>query len=147
MKTGIFIPKKMGRRLHYLLKNSFFWTITLLGLVLIGFSATTMYLIEGPNQIDKSLLDFLVWTVGLVTTVGYGDITAQTALGKMVVMGMMLFGSLYLWSYMAILVTALIEPEITNIDREVHNLESEINEMEGELKEMKAELSQKKKGN
>jgi voltage-gated potassium channel len=50
------------------------------------FSATLMYYIEGEAQPDKfgSVPEAAWWAISTLTTVGYGDITPVTALGKVV---------------------------------------------------------------
>ena len=47
--------------------------------VIIG---TTMYLIEGPENGFTSIPESIYWAIVTLTTVGYGDISPQTPLGK-----------------------------------------------------------------
>lgn len=71
------------------------------GLVLIAavlFAATGMYFIEGESQPDKfgSVPDAAWWAIATLTTVGYGDVTPVTPLGR-------LFGSLVMVTGLCIL--------------------------------------------
>lgn len=54
--------------------------------VLIIFSATLMYLVEGSIQPDEfgSIPRALWWAVATLTTVGYGDVFPVTALGRLI---------------------------------------------------------------
>tara|TARA_B110001454_G_C12723220_1_gene435915 strand:+ start:2652 stop:2795 length:144 start_codon:yes stop_codon:yes gene_type:complete len=45
---------------------------------------------------------------------------------------MMLFGTLFVWSYMAFLVTALIAPEISALEIEVKKVEVDLNRLKSE---------------
>ncbi|GLQ91743.1 ion transporter [Dyella acidisoli] len=63
---------------------------TILTLVLI-FGAL-MYLIEGPEDGFTSIPTSMYWAIVTMTTVGFGDITPKTALGKMVTSLIILIG-------------------------------------------------------
>lgn len=77
-------------------------------------------------------LDCILWSAGTVTTVGYGEMTPHTVMGKLTVLGLMLFGTLFVWSYMAFLVTGLIAPELASLERDVHEFEKDIRGMKVE---------------
>lgn len=53
-------------------------------LLIVLFSATILYLVEGPHQPDAfgSIPRALWWSLVTLTTVGYGDVYPVTALGK-----------------------------------------------------------------
>lgn len=57
--------------------------------VLLG---TTMYLIEGPQHGFKSIPHSVYWTIVTLTTVGYGDISPETALGQLIATIIMIIG-------------------------------------------------------
>ncbi len=96
-------------------------------------SAVTIYILENHHQTDREFIDYVVWVIGIVTTVGYGDVQIKTVMGKFIVSGLMLFGSLYLWSYMAFLVAALVEPEINKISKDVDLIEHDLETVKEQL--------------
>ena len=61
-------------------------------LVLVTILGTLMYVIEGSERGFGSIPDAIYWAVVTMTTVGYGDITPTTALGKVLAVVIMLLG-------------------------------------------------------
>jgi len=53
---------------------------------------TIMYLIEGPENGFKSIPQSIYWCIVTLTTVGFGDITPQTAIGQMLATVIMVIG-------------------------------------------------------
>lgn len=53
---------------------------------------SVMFLVEGPKSGFTSIPESIYWAVVTVTTVGYGDISPITPLGKFISSGMMLIG-------------------------------------------------------
>lgn len=97
---------------------------------------------ENSSQ-TKSLhyLDYLLWSAGLVTTIGYGDYMAQTMIGKIIVLMTMLLGTLFIWSYMAFLVAGFFTPELKSLERDFHEFEKEIHELKvSKAAEIKSQL-------
>ena len=45
---------------------------------------TLMFLVEGPDNGFTSIPQSIYWTIVTITTVGYGDITPHTVIGKMI---------------------------------------------------------------
>ncbi len=66
----------------------FFFSVSLIIMVL----GSVMYVIEGPSNGFTSIPKSIYWTIVTITTVGYGDITPQTALGQGVASFTMLLG-------------------------------------------------------
>ncbi len=68
--------------------------IFLIAIIMIGISTVMIYALErhNPNAQIKTLLDGLWWTIVTITTVGYGDITPVTRMGKFFAMGVMFIG-------------------------------------------------------
>ena len=66
------------------------------------------------------------WAVGMATTVGGGSIEPVTPTGKVLSIMMMMGGTLFLWSYMALFVGAFVNPELKLIEHEVADLQHEI---------------------
>lgn len=60
--------------------------------VLATLFGSIMYLVEGPEYGFTSIPKSIYWTIVTITTVGYGDITPQTALGQMISTLVMLTG-------------------------------------------------------
>lgn len=84
---------------------------------LIIILGSVMYLVEGAEAGFTSIPESIYWAVVTVTTVGYGDIAPQTAIGKAIASVMMLIG------YGIIAVpTGLITSEIAaNIQKRGHS--------------------------
>jgi len=61
-------------------------------LTLIVILGSVMYLVEGPEHGFTSIPESIYWAVVTVTTVGYGDISPTTPLGKIIASFMMLIG-------------------------------------------------------
>ncbi|MEI6948904.1 ion transporter [Paraflavisolibacter sp. H34] len=57
--------------------------------ILLG---TIMYVVEGPSHGFTSIPNSIYWTIVTITTVGYGDITPETGLGKWIASLIMLCG-------------------------------------------------------
>ncbi|WP_308992035.1 ion transporter [Mariniflexile litorale] len=53
---------------------------------------TVMYLIEGPENGFKSIPQSIYWCIVTLTTVGFGDITPQTAVGQILATVIMIIG-------------------------------------------------------
>jgi voltage-gated potassium channel len=97
----VFRVLKMGRHLseaHILLralrqtwpKITVFLTVIFCSIIILG---TLMYLIEGGHQSGFDNIPLSVyWAIVTMTTVGFGDITPVTPLGKCVASLIMLFG-------------------------------------------------------
>lgn len=83
----------------------FFFSVSLIIMVL----GSIMYVIEGPTHGFTSIPKSIYWTIVTITTVGYGDITPQTALGQGIAAFTMLLG----YSIIAI-PTGILTAEISN---------------------------------
>lgn len=57
--------------------------------ILLG---TVMFIVEGPNNGYSDIPHSVYWTVVTLTTVGYGDISPQTPLGRLIATMIMLIG-------------------------------------------------------
>ncbi len=54
-------------------------------------AGAVMYIIEGPENGFTNIPESMYWTIVTITTVGYGDISPQTSIGKMIASFMMIF--------------------------------------------------------
>lgn len=68
---------------------------------------TVMYVVEGPDNGFTSIPTSVYWAITTVTTVGFGDITPKTDLGRAIAALMMLLG----WGILAV-PTGIISSEI-----------------------------------
>ena len=66
----------------------FVYTVLILAVIL----GTIMYLVEGDESGFNSIPRSIYWTIVTLTTVGYGDITPQTALGQSIATLIMILG-------------------------------------------------------
>ena len=64
--------------------------ITVMSIVVIV--GSTIYLVEGPENGFTSIPRGLYWSIVTLTTVGYGDVTPQTALGQILASFLMVTG-------------------------------------------------------
>ena len=118
--------QQFKKRIITLVKHPFFWVLTIIGNTAIVFGGLLIYRFENTERVQISLMDCLLWAAGLITTVGYGDFTPQSTATKVVVLFLMLSGTLFIWLYMAFLVSGIMAPEISSLERDVHEVEKEI---------------------
>ena len=86
-------------------------------LVLVSIFGSVIYLIEGEANGFTSIPQSIYWAIVTITTVGYGDIYPQTALGQLLASFAMIIG------YATIAVpTGIISAEYTNITHKVNTL-------------------------
>lgn len=64
----------------------------LLVLALVIILGSVMYLVEGRQNGFNSIPDSIYWAIVTITTVGYGDISPVTPLGKFIASIMMFIG-------------------------------------------------------
>lgn len=84
-----------------------FLSVVLMAVLILG---TVMYVVEGPKHGYTSIPVAMYWATVTMTTVGYGDITPQTGLGKMIASFMMLLG----WGILAV-PTGIVTAEMTSL--------------------------------
>lgn len=122
---GILQLRTVKKRVASLLRTPLFWLITLCGNSFIFIGASVFHYVEKEyNAGIQTYLDSLNWAVGIVTTVG-SSLGPVTTNGKIVSIGMMIGGALFLWSYMALFVGALVGPEFKHIEEEVFEVQRE----------------------
>lgn len=99
--------RRLGSALHASRRKIFVFIGTVFMLVvLIG---TLMYLIEGPENGFTSIPIAVYWAITTVTTVGFGDITPKTDLGRALASLSMLLG----WGILAV-PTGIVTAEMTS---------------------------------
>jgi hypothetical protein len=137
------------RRIGFLFRTPIFWLLTIGGNLYMFLGALTLHWLESDtNPQAQSLLECFNWAVGIVTTVGASPITPGTTSGKVLMIFMMIGGTVFLWSYMALFIGALVGPELRDIETEVNQLHAENKreqEMLEKLKTLLKEMEEKKK--
>jgi voltage-gated potassium channel len=81
-----------------------FLSAVLMAVLVMG---TVMYVVEGPANGFTSIPTSVYWAISTVTTVGFGDITPKTDLGRLISSFMMLMG----WGILAV-PTGIVTAEI-----------------------------------
>ncbi len=82
-----------------------FLSVVLMIVVIMG---TVMYVVEGPENGFTSIPAGIYWAITTMTTVGFGDITPKTDIGRLVASIMMLAG----WGTLAV-PTGIVTAEMT----------------------------------
>jgi len=82
-----------------------FLSVVMMIALLMG---TLLYVVEGPARGYTSIPVAVYWAIVTMTTVGYGDITPQTDLGRLIASVMMLLG----WGILAV-PTGIVSAEMT----------------------------------
>jgi voltage-gated potassium channel len=80
----------MGSALQASMKKIAVFMLVVLALVII--LGSVMYLVEGPDNGFSSIPESIYWAVVTLTTVGYGDISPVTPLGRFIATLAMLIG-------------------------------------------------------
>lgn len=96
-------------------------------MIIIG--ATVIYYSESFGSQHPNFMDCLMWSTSIVTTIGFIPWVPETQIGKVTSIALMLFGTFFVWSYMAFLVTTLITPALSTIEKEVEDVEKELSEL------------------
>jgi hypothetical protein len=117
--------KKYNKRIKILLKHPFFWFLTILGNGGIFIGSILLYEFESSKQ-QLKFIDYLLWSTGIITTVGYGSYMADSFCGKVTTLFLMLLGTLFVWLYMGFLVTIIITPELSLLEKEIHDVEKSV---------------------
>jgi voltage-gated potassium channel len=86
-------------------KIMIFLSVVLTTVLVMG---STMYVVEGPENGYTSIPTAVYWAIVTMTTVGYGDVTPHTDLGKFIASLMMLIG----WGILAV-PTGIVTAEMT----------------------------------
>jgi|GEM_PF-148646 len=89
-------------------------TVTLLFFGVLTFSSFSIFILEGQiNPNITTLRDAFWWAIVTITTVGYGDVVAETPIGKLISGAVMLSGFAFLAFYTSIITSSLTEKLFT----------------------------------
>lgn len=78
-------------------------------LMIVLIMGTLMYVVEGPANGFANIPTSVYWAITTMTTVGFGDITPKTDLGRLIASAMMLLG----WGTLAV-PTGIVTAEMTS---------------------------------
>jgi len=81
-------------------------------LMIVLVIGTLMYVVEGPANGFTSIPTAVYWAITTMTTVGFGDITPKTDLGRLIASAMMLLG----WGTLAV-PTGIVTAEMSHLRR------------------------------
>lgn len=90
-------------------KISVFLLFVLMVVLVVG---TLMYVVEGPENGFSSIPTSMYWAITTMTTVGFGDITPHTDLGRLLASVMMLMG----WGVLAV-PTGIVTAEMVGVGK------------------------------
>jgi voltage-gated potassium channel len=96
----------LGQALHASRRKIFVFLIFVMLVVMV--MGTLMYVVEGPENGFSSIPVGIYWAITTMTTVGFGDITPHTNLGRIIASAMMLIG----WGTLAV-PTGIVGAEFT----------------------------------
>lgn len=98
--------QSLGRALTASRRKILVFLAAVLMIVLV--MGTLMYVVEGPANGFTSIPTSVYWAITTMTTVGFGDITPKTDLGRLISSAMMLLG----WGTLAV-PTGIVTAEMT----------------------------------
>lgn len=98
--------QQLGRALRGSRRKIMVFLSAVLMIVLV--MGTVMYVVEGPANGFSSVPTSVYWAITTMTTVGFGDITPKTDLGRLIASLMMLLG----WGTLAV-PTGIVTAEMT----------------------------------
>ena len=93
-----------------------FMTLLVIFSFMVFFSATVIYMFEGSggNEKIETFFDAIYWAVITVTTVGFGDITPQTAAGRLITM-VLIVGGIAIISFMTSIITTSMTEKLEEV--------------------------------
>lgn len=98
----------IGQALRASVRKILVFLVAVLMIVLV--IGTLMYVIEGPGNGYSSIPTSVYWAITTMTTVGFGDITPKTDLGRLIASAMMLLG----WGTLAV-PTGIVTAEMAHL--------------------------------
>lgn len=129
-------------RILGLLKSKIFWIMTLICNSVVVLSAFVFYQIEhGTNPQMEHFIDALWWSFATVTTVGYGDISPKTVLGKILGISLMIGGTAMFATFTALFANAILAGDFRQISTKIKGIEIDEQESEKQIIKMTEDLS------
>lgn len=122
------------QRLFALARQPVFITVSILLHSTILAAGFTFFKVEsGVNPRVQSFFDALYWAVCTITTVGYGDVVPMTVSGRVLAMALMILGTLFLVIYTALFASALVAPELRDVESDVRRMKTNVRHLEHEV--------------
>ena len=113
----------------------FIWITVIFHSIVVG-AAMLMRSIESAANPDLSdIFTAIYWAVSTVTTVGYGDVVPMTHLGKFLAVCLMITGPVFTAVYTALFASALLAPELEEVERDVRGVRTQFKELEKEVRD------------
>ncbi len=127
--TSLLDLRVVLKRVYALFTRPVFWLLTIWGnLFVVGAAAVMHFLERNQSGPASDFLNCLIWAVGLVTTAGASEIQPVTVGGKILMIIVMIGGAVFLWTYMALFISALIDPELQVLEAEMREMHPKKNE-------------------
>ncbi|MGE3262757.1 MAG: potassium channel family protein [Bacteriovoracia bacterium] len=136
---------EFGHWLKRLFSQPLFLFVTIWGHLAIFIGAAMFRHFENglhPNSI--SLFDAYYWAISTATTVGTANMAPVSLGGKIVAIGVMITGSLFLWSYTALFAASVVLPSFREIERDIRLDTATIQKLLKELEKMNASSGPRK---
>ena len=122
-------------RIWRLAKSSLFiWLTIFFHSLVVGSAFCIRWLESDSNPMVEDIYTALYWAVSTVTTVGYGDVVPVTTYGKILAIGLMIAGPIFSAIYTALFASALLAPEIEDVERNVHGVQTQFRALEREVR-------------
>ncbi len=139
-------PGHFFKRVYSLVTSVPFWAMTISCNFAVFVAAILFYQLEHSlNPQIESFLDAIWWSFSTVTTVGYGDITPQTALGKIIGIILMIGGTGLFATYTALFANAMLGVEFNRLGKRVSRIKRDVDELHDELSEDELTIDSKLK--
>jgi voltage-gated potassium channel len=122
--------KHFWRQIFRVIRNPIFFVLTIVGNGILVLSAHIFFIVEHPvNPTVRHFLDALWWAIITMTTIGYGDIIPMTLAGRAVAVFLIFTGGVLFLSFIALLASAFIELEFSELEHEVSDLKKKISDL------------------
>lgn len=125
------------RTCRRLLRHKGFHYVLVVATATIGLGATGIYIVEKGVTVN-SVGDALWWAVVTVTTVGYGDVSPQTAEGRLIAVVLMFVGIGVISAFTATIASFFVgqdqEKDSEEIEQRLSLVEAKLDEVLRELR-------------
>ncbi|MGZ3710729.1 MAG: ion channel [Bdellovibrionota bacterium] len=127
--------------LKRLFRQPVFLFVTIWGhLAIFGGAVLFRHFEKEINPYAVSLFDGYYWAISTATTAGTANVAPMSVGGKLVAIGLMIIGSLFLWSYAALFAASVVLPSMHEIERDVRLDTATVQKLLGELEKLNAQL-------